>query len=207
MKRLIFILSLAVIMIMQGNSQVYDGITQPTKHRSITIFNNNGGVTQLFGEKFTVTDQFSTTAVYKYQGSDVHVLETWNNVNFLDNKLYFLSRIGYNFKSDLVNHTLSGTWKYFTNSIFQLHTDFTWYNQVIGNDVFTEDALQIMAGMKLKDWFVINGGYRVIGEGSVFNFRFLFPKNTWLQFKYMPKQGVLTIASFIQLNEFEIWQR
>jgi hypothetical protein len=187
-------------------SQVYDGMTQPTLYRIMSANNIKGGTTLQLGRKWWIdkNKHFSTTVFYTYfLNKDQHAIESWNNLNFFNKKLYLLSRTGYNITSNNLWETFSGTYLLPYNMML----DFTWYNLYNNNEFFVNDELQVLFGVKLFNQIVVNGGYRVIGEtlGPVFNLRFLLiDKFQWLQFRYVPCDKLFDIKLYIQFDKIKL---
>jgi len=185
--------------------QVYDGMTQPTFYRIMSANNIKGGTTLQLGRKWWIdkNKHFSTTVFYTYfLNKNQHAIESWNNLNLLNKKLYLLSRTGYNITSNNLWETFSVTYLLPYNMML----DLTWYNIYNNNEFFVNDELQVLFGIKLFNQIVLNGGYRVIGEtpGPVFNLRFLLiDKFQWLQFRYVPNDRLFDIKLYIQFDKFK----
>lgn len=203
------IIILILFLPLAGWAQFYDGITQPTRYRFLMSTNNKGGAVMLNAYRYNVTPRLSATFNHKMVNFETHMLELWTNVSFCDKKLWFMSRTGFNIETGDIYETISGTWM----ATSRLHFDFTWFNFIDQRGLnFTEfgqnvnDNLQVLAGYKFWDFFVLNAGYRVRGEGSfITNFRLLVNDYHWVQTKYVHDDRFFALTYFIQFNT--LWRR
>lgn len=127
-------------------------------------------------------------------------VESWNNVNFFDKRLWILSRTGISSFDGKIFETLSGTYRYSN----QIMLDFTWFNIIKGKSFLAKDNLQVLAGYRFKDIFVLNSGYRIRGNNKtpIINLRImLFDGWQWLQFRYELKTNQFTVTLFAQGNQ------
>jgi len=201
MKKLLLLLTAAIVSITTF-SQVYDGITQPTRFRVLVPVTTNIdtdklSVSPFIGYKQTFTNWFNVTGVAQYNLSTHNVSpQLWLNFN-ANNKLYFLMRTIYDTKPDYFRETLSATYKAWGG----LHFDCTWDNFYADNTFLNNDRLQFLGGYDYKH-FVVNGGYSCrYQKGWITNVRYRFDKYNWLQMKYDGGIRAYSITSIFNFND------
>ncbi len=201
-------------------AQVFDGITQPTTWRfwtpvSLNIETNNVNAAPFIGYKIWInnpeTSHFSTTIITQYNfANSSPSLQSWNNVNLLNRRLWFMSRTGYDFDSGKLWEKLSGTLLLPSN----FNIDFTWTDFLYfkeGAHFLETDKLQVVGGYKAyrtvndnkMPLFAVNLGARIRGNttGAVANLRLYIQKTNWLQFRYDFADKVFLWSSIIQFNK------
>lgn len=198
----ILILSILLIVATLSYSQVYDGITQPTKYRIWvpvnTPLDGTGKVTvsPFVGYKITATDWLTFTPVFQYAlNTEKSIPQLWINLNY-QKKYFILFRNIYDLQADQFRETISGTAK--LPKGFML--DFTWDNVYNGTEFLDGDRLQFLGGFAGKK-FVINGGYSVRAKpGFVTNIRFKITDFNWLQLKYDAGTKSFMMSTALQFN-------
>ena len=188
MKKILTLITLLVSL--TAYSQVYDGITQPTKYRLIVpvTFENQPVVSPLFGYKYQPLKSFSITPVVQYNlNTETFIPQVWLNYNIKE-RFYVLSRSILNTKTKQYSHTLSATAKL----DYGFMIDATWQNMYNGK--FADgDRLQFLGGIAHKK-IVFNAGYSVRShKGFITNLRYKVTDWNWLQVKY---DGGLNLFSF-----------
>lgn len=188
MKKLITVLSIFIITVFTGNklySQIYDGITQPTKYRVWLSLNqpyHGGSATfnPFVGYKVDVAKWFNVTGVAQYNvNTQAFTPAIWLNFN-IDGRVYLLSRNIYDWKSNQYRQTLSGTVKLPLGFMI----DATWENIFNGDRFFDIDRLQVVGGYDYQ-WIVFNVGYSMReNPGVIANIRSKLTPELWLQLKY-----------------------
>lgn len=218
-KALLLVLFLQLI-VNSASAQVFDGMTQPTTWRfwtpvSLSIETDKVNAAPFMGYKIWInnpsTSHLSTTAIFQYNFTNqTPSIQSWNNVNLLKRKVWFMSRTGYDIGNDKLWETLSGT-VFFP---YRLNIDFTWSNFFYfqnGFNFLDNDKLQIVVGYKLvlrlkdgskRSVFAFNIGARIRGNttGIVTNLRLYIQKTNWLQFRYDFADKVFMMSAIIQFN-------
>lgn len=201
MKKII-ILTILLITASLSYSQVYDGITQPTKYRlwvpvSTTLDGNHKvAVAPFVGYKIDAAKWLSITPVFQYNiNADKSIPQIWVNVNY-KKKYFLLFRNIYDIKDNKLKETLSGTAKLPKGFM----VDFTWDNFYNGSDLLKGDRLQFLGGYAGKK-FVLNAGYSIREKpGFISNFRYKVTDYNWIQLKYDSGAKAFTISTALQFN-------
>lgn len=196
------LLLVAIMSVLSGKAQVYDGITQPTRFRvwiPITTSLHDSKATTVapfIGYKQNICDWLSVTPVAQYNiTTETFIPQLWVNFN-VKQRFYVLSRSIYDTKAKGYKHTLSATYK--PPEGFMI--DATWENMYDGNKVCDTDRLQFVAGYGHK-WFVANAGYSCRNKsGVIANLRLKVTDYNWLQLKYDGGTESIQIGCALQFN-------
>lgn len=180
MRRIIFIIMLAVIAVGGTHAQIYDGITQPTRFRlfmpvTISLQDHGMNISPFIGYRADIASWLSLTPVVQYNRvSDAVTAGVWVNVNYLK-RFYLLARSMYNMKVGLFTETLSGTVKLPVGFMI----DATWDNMYNGRSFCDGDRLQVVGGWDYRR-IVVNAGYSLRAwSGFVTNLRFKVTQYNW----------------------------
>lgn len=202
MKNRILTAVLLLLLAFTAKSQVFDGITQPTRWRiwlpvSVSTHeSSNINSTPFIGFKQDIGERFSVTPVLQYNiKAEAFVPQVWLNFN-VAKKFYILSRSIYDTKADLYKHTLSATYKLPLGFMI----DGTWENLYNGKKFADGDRLQFVGGIAC--WkLVANAGYSCrTAKGFIANLRIKFTDWNWLQLKYDGGLKQVQVATAIQFN-------
>lgn len=201
MRRIIFIIMLAVIAVGGTHAQIYDGITQPTRFRlfmpvTISLQDHGMNISPFIGYRADIASWFSLTPVVQYNRvSDAVTAGVWVNVNYLK-RFYLLARSMYNMKVGLFTETLSGTVKLPVGFMI----DATWDNMYNGRSFCDGDRLQVVGGWDYRR-IVVNAGYSLRAwSGFVTNLRFKVTQYNWLQLKYDQGNESISVSMALQFN-------
>lgn len=201
MRRIIFIIMLAVIAVGGIHAQIYDGITQPTRFRlfmpvTISLQDHGMNISPFIGYRADIASWLSLTPVVQYNRvSDAVTAGVWVNVNYLK-RFYLLARSMYNMKVGLFTETLSGTVKLPVGFMI----DATWDNMYNGRSFCDGDRLQVVGGWDYRR-IVVNAGYSLRAwSGFVTNLRFKVTQYNWLQLKYDQGNESISVSMALQFN-------
>ena len=201
MRRIIFIIMLAVIAVGGTHAQIYDGITQPTRFRlfmpvTISLQDHGMNISPFIGYRADIASWLSLTPVVQYNmTSEAVTAGVWVNVSYRK-RFYLLARSMYNTKAGLFTETLSGTVKLPVGFMI----DATWDNMYNGRSFCDGDRLQFVGGWDYAR-FIINAGYSIRAyPGFIANLRFKATKYNWLQLKYDGGMNSISVATAIQFN-------
>lgn len=199
MKNLIIIVLLTTVSL-AVQSQIYDGITQPTKYRIFipvtAMADGSGKVTAapFVGYKWDATCWLSLTPIVQYNINTENLSpQLWLNINAC-RKYYLLSRTIYDSRTGRFRETLSATVKLPQGFM----VDATWEDMYNGERFAESDRLQVVGGYAWK-LFVVNAGYSFRNTpGFIANIRFKVTKYNWLQLKY--DSGVRSVGIGVALQ-------